>query len=87
MVSVTVIDKVGLDRIQIMNSMFLPSAKFDMLVTWSEDDRTPCICPNVCAADLHNSRWYNSCTSQCVNLAYLGELEQHYKGRKLRPLN
>ena len=34
------------------------------------------LCPNACAADLHSSRWYISCTSQCMNLAYFGELEQ-----------
>jgi len=45
-VSVTVIHQVGLDTIRIVNCMFLPSAKFDvkkMLITWSEEDRTPCI--------------------------------------------
>jgi len=60
-ISVTVIHKVGLDKIRIVNCMFLPSAKFD--VRKYEDDRTPCICPNACAADLHSSRWHNSCTS------------------------
>jgi len=39
--SVTVIHKVDLDKIRIVNCMFLPSAKFDvkkMVVTWLEDD-------------------------------------------------
>jgi len=57
-----VIDKVGLHKMQFMKCTFLPSAKFDVkkiLATWSDDDRTSCICPNACAADLHSSRWYS----------------------------
>ena len=59
-VSVTVIHKAGLDKLRIVNCMFLATIckiwRQKMLVTWSEDDRTPCICPNACAADLHSSR-------------------------------
>jgi len=43
-VSVFVIDKVGLNIMQIVNCTSLPSAKFDikkMLVTWSDDDCMP----------------------------------------------
>ena len=43
-VSVTVINKEGLGKMRIVNWMFLPSAKLDvkkMMVTQSDDDRTP----------------------------------------------
>ena len=57
--SVTVIDKAGRDKMWIVNCIFLLSATFDiqkMLVTWSDDDCMPCICPNGCAADLHSNQ-------------------------------
>jgi len=64
-VSVTVIDKVGLDKIRTVLYVLTIRKIWlqKMLVTWLDDDRTSCMCPNACAADLHSSRRYNSCTS------------------------